>query len=285
MKKIVFFVMCVATLMMASCGQGTKGNAEADSLRTELDGKLAEMSEMDLFLEAVNASMDSVINMEGTVLRSNGGENAPSTKEQIMQNIDAYKLILQNQHARLAELEKKLQAGDANAKKMLKTIEALKAQVADKDAAIATLTSELEKANFNIGVLKQHVERLNVHVAQLQQENQMQQEELEAQTDLMNEAYVFIGSKKELKEAGLMTGGNLLKKSKLDLSSVDATKFQKIDIRNTKSFDIPAKKAEILTQTAAGSYTMTQNENGTTTLTITDPTRFWTVSNFLVIRY
>ena len=233
----VFFLTALC-LMTACGGKGTdEGNPEADSLRMELSDRMAEMSEMDLFLDAVNASMDSVIDMDGKVLRTLG-ESSVSRKQQILNNIEAYKQILQRQRERLALLEEKLKAnGDVNAKneKLMKTIGSLKKQLEEKDKAIVELTQELTKRNYDIKTLKGHVEKLNTQVAELQEETKQQEEALVTQSNMMNEAYVCIGSKKELKEAGLLSGGTLFKKSKLDLSQVNASAFQKIDIRHSKN--------------------------------------------------
>lgn len=290
MNKYSFTVIFLTTLcLITACGGKGKdeGNPEADSLRMELSDRMAEMSEMDLFLDAVNASMDSVIDMDGKVLRTLG-ESSVSRKQQILNNIEAYKQILQRQRERLALLEEKLKAnGDVNAKneKLMKTIGSLKKQLEEKDKAIVELTQELTKRNYDIKTLKGHVEKLNTQVAELQEETKQQEEALVTQSNMMNEAYVCIGSKKELKEAGLLSGGSLFKKSKLDLSQVNVSAFQKIDIRHSKTFKIPGKKVSILTQMPAGSYTITYNGDGTSTLTITDATRFWSVSNYLVVRY
>lgn len=285
MKKLYAFVAVLAAgCMMMACGGKTEGNPEADSLRNVLNGTLSEMSEMDLFLDAVNASMDSVVNMDGEILRISG-ESPLSRKEQIRQNIEAYKMILKRQRDRLAALEEKLKGSNANNEKLMKTISALKKQIEEKDQAIVELTEELEKRNFDIKTLKGHVEKLNTQVAELKEETKSQEEALVAQSDMMNEAYVIIGTKKELKAAGLLSGGSLFKKSRLDLSQVNASSFNKIDIRKSKSFSIPAKKATVLTQMPSGSYTITDNGDGTSTLTITDASRFWSVSNYLVVRY
>lgn len=286
MKKIIGLVL-LSTLVFAisSCnGNKTQSNPEADSLRNVINGNMAEMDEMNLFLDAVNASMDSVVNMEGDILRTQG-ESPKSKKAQILDNIEAYKMILQRQHDRLAILEQKLKNGDAQSQKMLKTIESLRKQIEEKDLAIEQLVAELDKRNFDIETLKTHVETLNTHVAELNETNRAQEEALEAQTDIMNEAYYFIGSKNELKEAGLLTGGSLFKKSKLDMKSVREGVFKKIDIRKHKVFHIPAKKAELLTQAPAGSYELVTNADGTSTLTITDPGKFWSISNYLIVRY
>ena len=107
----------------------------------------------------------------------------------------------------------------------------------------------------------------------------MKDEALNVQTNLLNEAYVFIGTKKELK------GADLLKRGKLNMSDVDMSQFTKIDIRQTKQFTIPSKKPEILTQAPANSYTLEKIDKKTSVLTITDPAAFWSVSKILVIRY
>ena len=285
MKKVfvfggLFALMCT----MIACGDKTKSNPEADSLRTQLSAQMEEMDEMNLFLDAVNMSMDSVVNMEGTVLRTTG-ESPLSRKEQIQKNMEAYKLILQQQRERLDILEKKLKDSNAYAGKMQKTIAALKQQLEEKDQAIIKLSEELEQRNFQIEELKDNVDNLNVQVAELEEDSKAKQEEIKEKTDQMNEAYVFIGDKNALKNAGLLEGGSLLKKSKLNTSNIDKKLFKKVDIRNVKSFQIPDSKPEVLTQMPAGSYEITKTGNNSSELTITDPARFWGVSRFLIIRY
>ena len=285
MKKVfvfggLFALMCT----MIACGDKTKSNPEADSLRTQLSAQMEEMDEMNLFLDAVNMSMDSVVNMEGTVLRTTG-ESPLSRKEQILKNVEAYKLILQQQRERLDILEKKLKDNNAYAGKMQKTIAALKQQLEEKDQAIIKLSEELEQRNFQIEELKDNVDNLNVQVAELEEDSKAKQEEIKEKTDQMNEAYVFIGDKNALKKAGLIEGGSLLKKSKLNTSNIDKKLFKKVDIRNVKNFQIPDSKPEVLTQMPAGSYEITKTGNNSSELTITDPARFWGVSRFLIIRY
>ena len=285
MKKVfvfggLFALMCT----MIACGDKTKSNPEADSLRTQLSAQMEEMDEMNLFLDAVNMSMDSVVNMEGTVLRTTG-ESPLSRKEQIQKNMEAYKLILQQQRERLDILEKKLKDNNAYAGKMQKTIAALKQQLEEKDQAIIKLSEELEQRNFQIEELKDNVDNLNVQVAELEEDSKAKQEEIDEKVNQMNEAYVFIGNKDALKKAGLIEGGSLLKKSKLNTSNIDKKLFKKVDIRNVKNFLIPDSKPEVLTQMPAGSYEITKTGNNSSELTITDPARFWGVSRFLIIRY
>lgn len=60
--------------------------------------------------------------------------------------------------------------------------------------------------------------------------------------------------------------------------------FSKIDIRNYNDINLNSKKPQIMTQMPAGSYEITQNANGTSTLHIKDVNKFWSVSKFLVIK-
>ena len=166
----------------------------------------------------------------------------------------------------------------------MKTVASLKAQIEEKDKAIANLNEELEKRNFDISVLKENVAQLNTQVTTLEEDSRAKDETITAQTDLLNEAYVCIDNTKALKEAGILKGG-FLKKAKLNMSEVNPSAFTKIDIRNATSFLIPGKKPEILTQAPAGSYTIKDNGNGTSTLTVTDPAKFWSMSNYLVVKY
>lgn len=285
MKKIyvfggLFALMCT----LVACGGKTQSNPEADSLRTELRAQMEAMDEISLFLDAVNVSMDSVINMEGGLLRTSG-ESPLSQKDQIKKNIESYKLILQQQRERLDVLEKKLKDSNAYAGKMQKTIAALKKQLEEKDQAIATLSSELEQRNYDIAALKENVEQLNIEVADLVEDSRAKSDSIDKQDAQLNEAYVFIGSKKELKEAGLAQGGTLFKKLKFDASNVDKRLFQKIDIRNTTKFNIPDDDAEVLTQMPADSYKIRKTGDDSSELVITDPAQFWSVTRVLVVKY
>lgn len=284
MKKLYVYVLVIPMIVsMIACGGKTESNPEVDSLKNALSDKYAEMSEMDLFLDVVNASMDSVLDIDGTVLRSVGETNL-SKKEQIKQNIAAYKEILQRQHERIEELEKRLGSSDQQNARLAKTVASLKAQLEEKDQAIVKLTEELEQRNYDISVLQENVAQLNTRISTLEEDSRAKDEVIETQTNLLNEAYVCIGTKKMLKNAGILKSG-FLKKAKLNMSQVDPSVFTKIDIRKQTSFKIAGKKPRILTQAPAGSYKITDNGDGTSTLTITDPARFWSISNYLVVRY
>lgn len=285
MKKTVYIGIFTAILgLMVCCGENKRSNSYADTQKSQVDSQKIIINEMNLLLETVNMSLDSIVKMEGGILHV-AGESPLTRKKQIQQNIEAYKLILQQQHERISSLEGKLKQSDANAKTMLKTVNLLKQQLKEKDQAILELTEELERRNFDIGMLKKNVSQLSYKVTELENETKVQEEALVAQSDMMNEGYVLIGSTNKLKAAGIISGGSLFKKAKFDASKVNTEDFKKIDIRKVTSFSIPAKKATVLTPMPNDSYTIQGNEDGSCTLVISNPARFWNMSNYLVVNY
>lgn len=285
MKKTVIVSMVVTiSLLICGCNGNNANLADQEDLQNKVDSQKTLINDMDWLLETVNLSLDSITKMEGSILHTIG-ESPMSRKEQIMRNIQNYKVILKNQHERITLLEEKLKKGGISTRNLQKTIEILKAQLAEKDKAIVELTEELEKRNFDINNLKQNVTKLSSKVTELEKETKAQEEALTIQTDMMNEAYVLIGTAKELKSKGVLSGGALFKKSKFDASKINTEDFKKIDIRNTTSFSIPSKKAKIMTSMPADSYTIRSNGDGTCTINVTNPTRFWSVSNYLVVKY
>ena len=64
MKKLsIFGGLFVLLCTMIACGDKTKSNPEADSLRTELTEQMEAMDEMNLFLDAVNMRLEKLSQM------------------------------------------------------------------------------------------------------------------------------------------------------------------------------------------------------------------------------
>ena len=144
------------------------------------------------------------------------------------------------------------------------------------------LRKQVDDQSVDISNLKQNVENL-------QQRNEMQaglivsqQETILSQDASMHTAYIKIGTKKELKEAGLLTGG-FLKKTKVDFTKIDKSLFKAVDIREIEKIDIPARKAELMTPQPKDSYRIDKVSNNNV-LSIINPEKFWSVSDFVIIQ-
>lgn len=283
MKKTSSACWCLAALFLFSCGRGEKISrleAEKDSIRTVNE-------QLNAFLNTVSESMDSILAQEGYVILAYNGETpVKPTKTQIQENLNTFEELLERQRKRISKLEDSLSgANGAEAAKLKSIIRYLNTQIAEKDNMIAQLRSELNRKNTDIAQLRSHVSSLNADVSNLQQKTQAQEEALTVQSDMLNEGYVKAGTKKELQEAGLLAGSGIFGKKKLDVSNLNPEQFTKIDIREFQELKIAGKKPKILTQMPESSYRFDTNPDGTATLVVTDPTKFWSISNFLVIQY
>lgn len=282
--KALWAVFALLGTVVAACGGASEVAKEVEQLMAKVEEQQALLDEAELFTDAVNTMMDSVIMADGsTILQIREGQ--PTSREKLIDNLESYKLMLDGKRRQLAELQEQLEKSEGeHAKKMQEVIAKFTAQLDAKDAEIADLKKQIESKDFDIARLKQHVETLTHNVNDLTNKNIIQSRQIEMQDEMLNEAYIIMGSKKELKAAGVVEGGNLFKKSKLDMSKIDGNVFEKIDVRHQKSFEIPSGSPKIMTQMPEDSYTLTKNGK-TSVLTITNVARFWSVSNYLVIQY
>ena len=281
MKKIAYYVIAATIIVMAtSCGGSTSSKEQLDSLQTALEQRDADYNELNEFLGVIATGLDSIALQEGQILTP--GESPALSRDQIRKNLDAYKQTLDSQRQRIAELEKKLKNSNANSAQMKTILASLKQQLAQKDEEIAVLRKQVDDQSVDISNLKQNVENL-------QQRNEMQaglivsqQETIISQDASLHTAYIKIGTKKELKEAGLLTGG-FLKKTKVDFTKIDKSLFKAVDILEVEKIDIPARKAELMTPQPKDSYRI-DKVNNNNVLSIINPEKFWGVSDFVIIQ-
>jgi chromosome segregation ATPase len=271
----------VATAL-TSCGGGSESNwqQERDSLMEVNEQQQQVLDDLTSSLVEVSASLDSIALGEGMLRQSN--ESPMITKEQMMQNLEAFKATLQANKERMAQLQKQLATRSDQLGQLSKLVDHLNAEIAAKEARIAELEEQLAQANADMDLLRLDINSLSKTVSSLQDENAEQRQTMEAQTAEANKAYYVIGTSRDLKEKGLLTGG-LLKKKKVNYESLNQALFTKIDIRNTTQFNIPSKKAKVLTDAPSDSYSITQNGNSCT-MRITNVPRFWSISRYLIIQ-
>ena len=269
-------------MALGACGNKEEQlQKQVDSLRTALTERQGDYDQLNSFLFEVSAGLDSINSQEETLWKNDSESPLPS-RDEVKARLKSIKNTLGQQRDRISRLEKELAANQGDAKKLRGVIAALKEQLEQKDAQITELLAQLEQSNLSIEELRGNVEKLNKLTSEQASTIATQSETLQSQDKALNEGFVKIATKSELKAAGLLQGG-FLKKSKVDYTKVDRSLFQTVDIREVTEIPIPSKKAKILTPIPTDSYTL-REDGQSTILTITNPTRFWSVSNFLIIQ-
>jgi chromosome segregation ATPase len=282
-KSFSFILVALAAMSFFSCGNKAGSDAQVDSLQAALEQRNADYQELDEFLTVISSGLDSISRQQSEIF--NPGKESPTpTREQIKQDLKRFQQTLKEQRERIAQLEQKLNASTSEGKKMKAIINSLTAELADKEAQIASLEDEINDKNLTIMDLGKRLGNMTRRNAAQEQVITSQTQMLQKQDDQINEGFVKIGTKDELKNAGLLTK-KFLTRTKLNAAEIDKNQFRSIDIRNVTSLDINSgSEPKIWTQIPSDSYILEKKSKGKWLLNIIDQERFWSVSKYLIIQ-
>lgn len=256
--------------------------SERDSLMTEITGREAKYNELSNYVETMALSLDSLNMAETTQLLSTYNEDGiPLPKNDIKRNLEIYEQILERQKSRIISLMDTLNTRNDQITKLNGIISFLTQELEEKENQIEGLKHDLEAKNRQVAKLNKDVSDLTETNRQNSELINLQETAIKTQDDLINTAYFCVGTKKELQTMGVIT--KALSPS-LTISDYSKESFTSVDIRNFTELTIASRKIKILSPVAAGSYTIRSNPDKTVTVTITDPTMFWSLSNFLVVQ-
>lgn len=289
MKRLptVFAITMLLQMMLSftSCGESSKERVQRemiDSLENVSYQNKMNYEDLQRYLYVIAEGLDSISIEEKELFLENGErESKGLNRKRIQQNLAHVRDILSRHRERIAELEKRLEKGDETHRQLRTIITVLRQQLDAKDKELAKLKSDLESNKKSIDALAAQIKHLDEEKEDQAQTIQEQQEMIKEQNDKLSNAYIKIGSKKELKKMGLLSSG-FLKKTKVNYSNMDVSLFQQIN-KGIKNIDLP-QKVKILTPVATDSYKMVDTGAGGKTLIITDSIKFWSLSNFLVIQ-
>lgn len=281
-------------LVFTGCrGSGTDAGdavlARMDSLQKVADTNAEEYADLSAFVTTIAVSLDSISYQEDMLIAVVNPEKGPSSREQIRQRIEAFSQLINRQRERIAQLSDSLKAKGkgnnmAQIEKLNGIVAYLTSQLNVKEAELKTIRSQLQDSRASISQLRASVASLKDNVTTLEKRNETLGEVLSTQDEVINECYVKIGTGKELEQAGILTKGGLFKKRKVNYSGFASAGFRKVDIRHLTEISISGKKAKILTGAPAGSYSIASAGKNKWIIHITNPTSFWSVSNYLVIQ-
>lgn len=285
MKKIAYLMIaCLA--LATSCQSRTEKTSENNTPTTSdsLQIALANQDSLLVLINDVTEGMNKIKQLENILAStSNLTAESQNRRKQISNDMLAIQQTLQMRRERLAELEKKLQTSSANNAALKKTIQSLKQQISDQESSIENLRKELSNANIHIEKLSANVDSLSSKVANVAAAKEIAEQEANELTTELNTCYYAFGSKSELKEHKLIETG-FLRKTKILPGNFEQSYFTTADKRTLTTLELHSKKAKVLTNQPTDSYTMEEAPNGNKFIRITNPDRFWSVSNFLIVQ-
>lgn len=289
MKKIKFFV--IALIVMA-CVPSCRDNASQDdsmrqdSINAELNDSLAtaiaEKDSLMALMNDISDGMNQLKELQDVISVRNLSGETPDRKAQLRSDMELLQKSVAERKKRLAELEKRLSQSQNYNADMKKTIETMKKQLESQQNTIDDLTRQLAEAHIVINTLNTRVDSLNTVNTEVRQEKAKAQEESTRLANELNTCYFVVGTKKELKANKIIETG-FLKKTKILEGDYEKSYFTKADKRTLSVIPLHSKKAQVLSKHPADTYEM-QDDGNVKTLHITDPTRFWELSNYLIVK-
>lgn len=287
MKKIAF-IAAFGMLVLTQCTQGPSRQeliTSNDSLqRVVVQKDSAIYSIMGTFTSIEN-NLQAIKERENIIaLNANGNESKQTREEKINEDIQLiYKMMLQNRED-VAKLQAQLKKANVKNSEMQQMIASLQDKIQEKDAEILKLTEELQNSNLKIEGLNALVNSMQYQLDSLRSDSELKLATIEGQDEALNTAYYIIGSEKELKELGVLDKrGKFAVGSKKTKAEFNQSAFTKIDIRETKKFDLNgAKKATVVTAHPLDSYTI-YGQKPVDSLVVNNYYNFWGSSKYLVI--
>ena len=289
MKKLATLAV-IATAILSACNGGKLREAEAqnEQLKGDLRETLATQDSLLVLVNDISDGMSQIKDLEKIIATPGSLGESASRRDQIKNDMIAIQKALQERRERLAELEKKLADTGGESSTLKRTISNLKGQIAEQQTEIATLTNQLASANIRIEELNAQVSDLNSDVDSLntgltaeREQKEAAQEAATAATNELNTVYYAIGTGKELKEKKILESG-FLRKTKVMKGDFDMSYFTSGDRRTLTVIPTHSNKAKVLTSQPKDSYVI-MDQNGQKVIKITNPSKFWQLSNFLVI--
>lgn len=287
MKLKTLTLSALAVLALAACTKTEEKNETAvpievqNASNEELQQAVVDRDELLSLVTQINNDVVKIKEMEGLI--SINGTETPNKRTQLLNDMEAIKASLAEKQSRLEELESRLKSSNLYNEKLESTISSLKTQIEQQSAEIASLNARLGEANevirqqsATIDTLTTTVSERNTQLAASQQTN------IDLTNDL-NRCYYAVGSEKTLKEQKIIEK-SFLRKTKILPSDFNQSYFTEADKSKLTEINLYAKKAEVMTQQPKDSYELVDGDNGMKVLKITNPDKFWNVSNFLVVK-
>ena len=252
--------------------------AERDSLAnvaatvtTDFESSLRTINEIEMALQTVREA-------EGIMMMENQEGNSSYAEAQI----EAIDRTIQQNKAKIAELEQQLAAAGSKSKELNATINRLKNELNEKDTYINNLREELSVSQAQVAELSESVEHLNADIDNLNVQNAKQKATISQQDAALNTVYYIAATVEKLAANHMINQGGLFSSDQVT-GDIDMSMMTMADKRNLKVLPLNSRKAKILTNHPESSYQLTKDDDKNLSLVIVDPNAFWSISNYLII--
>ncbi|MFA5047239.1 MAG: hypothetical protein WC542_15040 [Paludibacter sp.] len=284
MKAIKFYVTIVAlAFLTASCVENSEkyktAVAQRDSLAIEKQALDSNYNQTIALLNDIEAGFTEISQNEKQMkVDLRGVENTTADRKKVIGvQMNAIKESMEKNKAKIAELRrlesKKMKANSA----LMVTINRLQSELDAQGILVESLQAELVQKNIKIDELTTTVSDQSKNIAD-------QQTTIKGQDTDMNTVWYCVASAKQLKEAKIVSGGGLFQSKTVMESDFNQKSFTKVDLRSISTIATNSKSVKILSSHPQNSYILETGADKNITIKITNPSKFWSVSKYLVVQ-
>jgi predicted nucleic acid-binding Zn-ribbon protein len=286
MKRIIFLL--AATTILWGCNEKEKQEIETlkqqvQTLKSESIAKDSTINNFFRVLNEIETNISLVMQKEQIIAKNAelGNEMESDTRERIQNDINTINELMARNKQSINYLNKQLKGANFQIYEFEERLKKAQNLLETRDAEVDDLKDRLSQLDFSIESLNATVDTLTYAKEQLEQEVQKHVDEL-------NTAWFAYGTKKELLDNNVTekVGGFLgIGRSFRLRDDFNELYFTQIDITETTSIPMFAKKATLLTIHPKDSYNLVENENGIIErIEILDNHTFWSTSKYLLIQ-
>lgn len=293
MVTIVVAAVLLVGLLIGGAFYSKQKNAEISALMADKENLSQMMVERDSVLNDLENTFTEVeqslrfIKEKRNKISMAPAEGSKNRKQALIDDVNLMNTMLEESEKKIAQLEEKLRKSGINMKAYEKRLQTLNETIEGQNAEIAELKKMVEDKNISLAELNTKVENMNNDLNRQADTISYKQKVIVEKTDKLNTAHVITGTFKELKEEGIVDreGGLLgLGSSKAIQENFDPKHFTELDIRNTKTIPLNAKKAKVISEHPLNSYSFVEENGQVAYLQIENPEEFWRISKYAVIQ-
>jgi len=283
MKTIKFYVFITALVFTSvSCVENSSkyktAIAQRDSIAIQKQALDSNYNQTVALLNDIENGFATISQNESQMRTSlKSVETKTSDKKALIgAQMNAIKVSMDENKTKIAQL-RHLESKKNKANVMLtETIKRLQSELDAQGLQIQSLQTELDQKNIKIAELNTTVDTQSKNITD-------QQSTIKGQDKDLNTVWYCISTSKKLEAAKIISAGGLFKSSKVMSTEFDKSVFTQVDLRNLSTIATNSKNAKILSSHPLNSYKLVTGADKNITIEITNSSKFWSVSKYLVV--
>ncbi|MCF8302039.1 MAG: hypothetical protein K9I94_02090 [Bacteroidales bacterium] len=290
MIRNIVLLMIMMSIAIGCQDQEEKKKQESDLSKEnkQLTEKLNQVQKRNERLETVimdiKGNLDKITQKEAELQKIEPGADAGSKVQNLTGDINN---LMMESKQEIESLNKQVRNAGYRASKFAGRIDKLEIKLDEKKMLIDSLNTVTKNLEGNISNMKDELSKMKKTIADLKKDNKTQSEEIDNKTTLLNTAYYAMGEEDALRDRNVVdkVGGFLGFLGRCEVLKSDFNKdaFNKIDIRDKKTFDIPSDDLKLATVHPEEAYEVKKENGDVQQLVISNPDLFWEASKYLVI--